>query len=46
MYNPKNTDEENDSVGLKDVVVPTVPQKPDIVLQLTKNDLLDRKSVV
>lgn len=40
VYNPKNTEAENDSVGLKDVVVPTVPQKPDIVLQLTKNDLL------
>ena len=38
VYNPKNTEAENDSVGLKDVVVPTVPQKPDIVLQLTKND--------
>ena len=24
---------------MKDLVVPTVPQKPDIVLQLTKNDL-------
>lgn len=39
VYNPKNTDKEDDSVGLKDLVVPTVPQKPDIVLQLTKNDL-------
>ncbi len=39
VYNPKNTDRENDSVGMKDLVVPTVPQKPDIVLQLTKNDL-------
>lgn len=39
VYNPKNTDLENDSVGIKDLVVPTVPQKPDIVLQLTKNDL-------
>lgn len=29
----------NSSVGLKNLVVPTVPQKPDIVLQLTKNDL-------
>lgn len=39
VYNPKNTDKENDNVGMKDLVVPTVPQKPDIVLQLTKNDL-------
>lgn len=35
VYNPKNAD----NVGMKDLVVPTVPQKPDIVLQLTKNDL-------
>lgn len=40
VYNPKNADKENDNVGMKDLVVPTVPQKPDIVLQLTKNDLL------
>lgn len=39
VYNPKNTDSENDSVGMKNLYVPTVPQKPDIVLQLTKNDL-------
>ena len=39
VYNPKSTDRENDNVGMKDLVVPTVPQKPDIVLQLTKNDL-------
>ncbi len=39
VYNPKNTDNEDDNVGMKDLVVPTVPQKPDIVLQLTKNDL-------
>ncbi len=40
VYNPKNVEKENDNVGMKDLVVPTVPQKPDIVLQLTKNDLL------
>ena len=40
VYNPKNAGEVNDNVGMKDLVVPTVPQKPDIVLQLTKNDLL------
>lgn len=39
VYSPKNADKENDNVGMKDLVVPTVPQKPDIVLQLTKNDL-------
>ena len=39
VYNPKNADKENNNVGMKDLVVPTVPQKPDIVLQLTKNDL-------
>ena len=39
VYNPKNVDKENDNVGMKDLVVPTVPQKPDIVLQLTKDDL-------
>lgn len=39
VYNPKYADTENDNVGMKDLVVPTVPQKPDIVLQLTKNDL-------
>lgn len=39
VYNPKNADKENDNVGMKNLVVPTVPQKPDIVLQLTKNDL-------
>ena len=39
VYNPKNTDNANDNAGLKDLVSPTVPQKPDIVLQLTKNDL-------
>lgn len=39
VYNPKNADKENDNVGMNDLVVPTVPQKPDIVLQLTKNDL-------
>ena len=39
VYNAKNADKENDNVGMKDLVVPTVPQRPDIVLQLTKNDL-------
>lgn len=39
VYDPKNADKENNNVGMKGLVVPTVPQKPDIVLQLTKNDL-------
>ncbi len=39
VYNQKNTENDNDSVGMKNLVVPTVTQKPDIVLQLTKNDL-------
>ena len=39
IYNPKSSERENNSVGITDLVVPTVPQKPDIVLQLTKNDL-------
>ena len=39
IYNPKNTERENSDMGMKDLVVRTVPQKPDIVLQLTKNDL-------
>ena len=40
VYNPKSTEDADSAVGLKDLVVPTVPQKPDIVLQLTKNDLV------
>lgn len=39
VYNPKHTDNENDRISMENLVVPTVPQKPDIVLQLTKNDL-------
>lgn len=39
IYNPKSSEQENYSVVIRDLVVPTVPQKPDIVLQLTKNDL-------
>ncbi len=39
VYNPKNTENDNGSVGIQNLVVPTVTQKPDIVLQLTKNDL-------
>lgn len=39
VYNPKHTDRENDSISMENLVVPTVAQKPDIVLQLTKQDL-------
>ena len=38
VYNPKHTDKENDSVSMENLYVPTVAQKPDIVLQLTKRD--------
>ena len=40
VYNPKHTDRENDNIGISNVESRTVPQKPDIVLQLTKDDLL------
>lgn len=39
VYNPKHTEKENDSISMPNMVVPTATQKPDIVLQLTKNDL-------
>ena len=39
VYNPKHSDKENDQISMENLVVPTLPQKPDIVLQLTKNDL-------
>ena len=39
MYNPKHTDTDNSITGINNMVARTVPQKPDIVLQLTKNDL-------
>ena len=39
IYNAKSSEHENSSVGITNLVVPTVPQKPDIILQLTKNDL-------
>lgn len=38
IYNPKHTDKENDSISMENLVVPTVAQKPDIVLQLTKRN--------
>ncbi len=39
VYNPKHTEKEDDAIGMENLVVPTVAQKPDIVLQLTKRDL-------
>lgn len=39
VYNPKHSENDNVQVGIENVVVPTVTQKPDIVLQLTKQDL-------
>ena len=39
VYNPKQTDKENESVSMENWDVKTVPQKPDIVLQLTKDDV-------
>jgi hypothetical protein len=39
VYNPKHTDNENESIGIANVESRTVPQKPDIVLQLTKDDI-------
>lgn len=39
IYNPKHTSKDNDYLGVSDIGSMTVPQKPDIVLQITKNDL-------
>jgi hypothetical protein len=39
VYNPKHTDKENGNIGISNVESRTVPQKPDIVLQLTKDDI-------
>ena len=39
VYNPKSTENDNGSTGIKELVTKTVPQKPDIVLRLTKDDL-------
>ena len=38
VYNPKHDDREKDSLKMDNIYVPTVAQKPDIVLQLTKHD--------
>ena len=39
VYNPKHNENENDNISMENLYVPTVAQKPDIVLQLTKHDL-------
>ena len=39
IYNPRHDAREDDVRGIGDLESPTVPQKPDIVLQLTKDDL-------
>ena len=39
VYNPKHNENENDNISMENFYVPTVAQKPDIVLQLTKQDL-------
>lgn len=42
IYNPKTNDkvfEDDESLSIRNLITPTVPQKPDIVLQLTKNDI-------
>ena len=41
VYNPKTNETYNNQTGINELVVRTVPQKPDIVLRLTKNDLHD-----
>lgn len=41
VYNPKHIEKENDTISMPNIESRTVPQKPDIVLQLTKNDLHD-----
>ena len=39
VYNPKHSDKDNENISMENLVVPTVPQKPDIVLQLRKDDV-------
>ena len=39
VYNPRHDERTDDIKGIGNMVSPTVPQKPDIVLQLTKDDL-------
>ena len=39
VYNPKHNEKENDNISIDNLVSRTVAQKPDIVLQLTKDDM-------
>lgn len=39
IYNPKHTQRENETTSVGNFVVKTVSQKPDIVLQLVKDDI-------
>ena len=39
VYNPKHSEHENSKTGMEFLESYTVPQKPDIVLQLTKDDI-------
>ena len=39
IYNPKHIDKEDDNISIKNLEVRTVAQKPDIVLQLRKDDV-------
>ena len=39
VYNPRHDERTDDIKGIGNMVSATVPQKPDIVLQLTKDDL-------
>lgn len=39
VYNPKHTERDDAEIGIENLFVPTVAQKPDIVLQLTKDDM-------
>lgn len=39
VYNPKHSQKEDEKIGIRNLEVRTVPQKPDIVLQLTKDDV-------
>lgn len=39
IYNPKHTQQENETTSVGNFVVRTVAQKPDIVLQLVKDDI-------
>lgn len=38
IYNPKHTDTDTSTINIDNLISATVPQKPDIVLRLTKKD--------